>query len=162
MFADDCVIYTSVPDSHSQDRLNSALNSINNWCEINNMQLNKSKTKFMQFSTKTILHAYDYEIKQEFIEKVTEYKYLSVTFTTDLKFGTHVSNIVKKASAMLFYLSRHLRGSTPKVRALCYQTYVRPILEYASQVWSPKNHDQINLIEAVQRKAARIVFRDFR
>ena len=44
---------------------------------------------------------------------------------------------------------------------VAYFTYVRPILEYASVVWSPFTRTNIDKIEMVQRKAARFVFNDY-
>ena len=38
---------------------------------------------------------------------------------------------------------------------------VRPIVEYANTVWSPYTKRNISLLETVQRRAARFVFRDF-
>ena len=41
-----------------------------------------------------------------------------------------------------------------KLKLKCYNTYVRPILEYASSVWSPINQiSLIRKIEMVQHKA---------
>jgi len=40
---------------------------------------------------------------------------------------------------------------------LAFKTYVRPILEYASCVWSPTYTAAIQLIESVQRKFTKIV-----
>jgi len=39
--------------------------------------------------------------------------------------------------------------------------YVRPIIEYASVVWSPYTKDDISRLEMVQRKAAHFVYNDF-
>ena len=44
------------------------------------------------------------------------------------------------------------------VKEVCYKSMVRPILEYSSTVWSPyTDKNIINLIESVQRRAARFV-----
>ena len=42
-----------------------------------------------------------------------------------------------------------------------YVTFVRPTLEYASTVWAPYWAEDIYLLEAVQRRAARFILRDF-
>ncbi|KAK2178351.1 hypothetical protein NP493_546g02034 [Ridgeia piscesae] len=43
------------------------------------------------------------------------------------------------------------------VKAYCYQTCIRPTLEYASTVWDPTTKQNIYKLEMVQRRAARYV-----
>ena len=47
-------------------------------------------------------------------------------------------------------------GYDPKARCRAHKAIVRPLLEYACVVWSPCLKD-VNLLEAVQRRAARWV-----
>ena len=49
----------------------------------------------------------------------------------------------------------NIRNSQVKQRA--YTSLVRPILEYSSTVWDPYTSTAINKIEAVQRRAARVI-----
>ena len=48
------------------------------------------------------------------------------------------------------------------IKDKCYTTYVRPIVEYASSVWDPCTSKYISKLEAIQRRAARYVFSDYR
>ena len=41
------------------------------------------------------------------------------------------------------------------VKSVAYMTTVRPCLEYASVVWNPHTVSDINIIEAVQKRATR-------
>ena len=41
------------------------------------------------------------------------------------------------------------------MKATCYQTYLRPVLEYVSVVWSPHYQLDIDKLEMVQRQFAR-------
>jgi len=47
------------------------------------------------------------------------------------------------------------------VKIDAYQTYVRPILEYAVTAWAPYTQRNIKKIESIQRWAARFVLSDF-
>ena len=47
------------------------------------------------------------------------------------------------------------------VNETCYMSMVKPILEYASLVWSPSTEHNISKLEMVQRRAARFVLNDF-
>ena len=72
-----------------------------------------------------------------------------------------MDNICKNANSTLGLLRRVLGGCSHKVKDTAYRTLVRPKLEYASCVWNPYRHQNINKIESVQRRAARYVFNDY-
>ena len=44
---------------------------------------------------------------------------------------------------------------------ITYKMMVRPIVEYASSVWAPHTHTNINQLESIQRRAARFCYNDF-
>ena len=44
---------------------------------------------------------------------------------------------------------------------MCYHSLIRSILDYASIIWSPHTQKNIQLIESVQRRAARFVANDY-
>ena len=72
-----------------------------------------------------------------------------------LRWGAHYRNIAQKGSRVLNLLRRSLFGCTKDVKSLAYRTVVRPCLEYASVVWNPHPASDTNVIEAVQKRAAR-------
>ena len=65
----------------------------------------------------------------------TEDRDLGIVFDEDLKFTSHVNQIVIKANAL----------------RLLYVTLVRPISDYSLTVWNPYFMKNINKLEAVQR-----------
>ena len=87
--------------------------------------------------------------------------YLGVTINQNLTWYNHIINICNKAYATRAFLQRNLRQCSPTIKALAYKTYVRPIVEYASVVWSPHVKGDISMLEMVQRRAARFVFNNF-
>ena len=81
------------------------------------------------------------------------FRYLDVIIDSKLNFNEHVNHISKKATTRAF-VHRNTSSCPMKVKALAYKTFVRPQLEYASSVWAPHTHCNIDRIEAVQRRAA--------
>jgi len=51
--------------------------------------------------------------------------------------------------------------ASESTKCSAYGTTVRPNLEYATAVWDPYRQDQIDAIEAVQRRVARFIKRDY-
>ena len=67
----------------------------------------------------------------------------------------------KKALRAIGFLRRNL-GSCPRdVKARCYNTFVRPIAEYAACVCAPSTKKGIAKLESIQRRAARFVMNDY-
>ena len=60
------------------------------------------------------------------------------------------------------FLRRNFRECTPKVKTATYTTLVRPTLEYASAVWDPYKQKDAQLLENVQRRAARYVNNNYK
>ena len=93
------------------------------------------------------------------IPKVANMKYLGVTIQSNLKWDSHILNITKKANKTLGMLRRCLFRANPKTSITAYKTVTRPILEYASQVWSPYTKSLSGQLETIQRRAVRWAYR---
>ena len=78
-----------------------------------------------------------------------------------LTWNDHIKSITHKAAQVNGFLYRNLRQCPPHIKAMCYKSMVRPILEYASSVWDPHTTVNIRRLESVQRRAARFCLNDF-
>ena len=68
---------------------------------------------------------------------------------------------MKGMRSLIGFLRGNL-GSCPRaIKTRCYNTFVRPIAEYASCVWSPSTKKGIAKVESIQRSAARYVMHDY-
>ena len=135
------------------------LNTISNWCNIWIMNLNTDKCKVVSFGRKQVISNFTYHIQSDRLSRATSYKYLGVHLTPGLSWLEHITAVCAKASKTFGYLRRNLRHCPSNVRKLSYLTFVRPQLEYASSIWSPSAHYQINMLEAIQNRAARYISR---
>jgi hypothetical protein len=88
-------------------------------------------------------------------------KYMGINIHKSLSWDSHIDKITKKANSTLTILGRNMSRCPTTIKAQCYATLVRPILEYASTIWSPSKKDSINKVEAVQRRAARFATGDY-
>ena len=69
-----------------------------------------------------------------------------------LTFSDHILAITKKAYTQSILLTRCFLSRNPILLKIAFASYVRPILEYASPVWSPRNTKDIIAIDNVQRR----------
>ena len=90
------------------------------------------------------------------LKSVREQRHLGITFQHNLRWTTHINNIINKSLKTLHTLTK-LRNSL-NAPALChlYSTHVRPILEYACIAVTPLPQNTLDRLERLQRKAARI------
>jgi hypothetical protein len=60
---------------------------------------------------------------------------------SDLKWNSHVDSIIEKASKRLYFLRQLMkRANVPAAEMICFDcTCIRPIIEYASPVFSLRN-----------------------
>jgi len=82
-------------------------------------------------------------------------KDLGVTMGNGLVFEQHVANIAYTASARVYLILRSFLSRDHEILVKAYVTYVRPILEYCSAVWSPHRIDLIYRLEDVQWRFAK-------
>ena len=143
--------------SHDIDRLNLQLDlqALADWELKWQMEFHPAKCQVIHVSRKHHVVENKYYLHGQRLESVKEAKYLGVTITSDMRWNTHIDNITNKANQTLGFLKRNLRVSSPTIKATAYKTLVRPLLEYSSTVWDPHTRENVNKVEAVQRRAAR-------
>ena len=81
-----------------------------------------------------------------------------------LTWADHINEICNKANIAKAFLKRNIHQCPISIKANCYKSLVRPILEYrgyAAAVWSPHLQYHIHQLEKVQRRAARFVMNDY-
>ena len=76
---------------------------------------------------------------------------LGLRMDVSLSFSSHIAAIVSKARARCGVFFKSFISRDPSTMLKFYVSYIRPILEYCSVVWSPTAIGDIKNIERVQR-----------
>ena len=99
---------------------------------------------------------------QKQIDIVDNFKLLGVTISSNLTWNSHITDICTKASKRLYALRILKRsGAPPKDIITVYCSFIRPVVEYASQVWHFSLPHYLNdEVESIQRRALRIALPD--
>ena len=103
----------------------------------------------------------DCTLYNQILSDVKQHPYLGVLLSSDLRWNSHVNDVVKKANSTLGFVNRNLYSCSEVTKRAAYVTLVRPHLEYASAVWDPYRQEQVDKIEAVQRRAVRFIKQDY-
>jgi len=158
LFADDLKMYRIIKSNHDYDLLQSDLNSLSNWCKLNNLSLNASKCKYMSYTRSRSFIASIYNIDGVQLEQVQVIKDLGVLFDKKLTFNNHVTFIKNKAMKLVGFIKsccKHFKDM--HALRLVYCSYIRSNLEYCSLIWSPYLKGQIKSLEAVQHAFLRFL-----
>jgi hypothetical protein len=83
---------------------------------------------------------------------------LGVLVDNRLTFAEHVNTIVVKGHLRANQILRCFLSRDLALLTRAFITYVRPILEYCSPVWSPCTASLVNRIESVQRRFTKRLF----
>lgn len=162
LFADDCVIYRIITNSHDSSLLQSDLDNITSWCSLWSMKLNIGKCKIMRISRgSTDCTSPVYSISNFLLSSVNTYKYLGVHIDNNLTWNNHVSYVINNANRTLGFLRRNFSLAPVSLKLLLYKTLVRSKLEYASSIWDPHSCSLVNALEAIQNRSARFIVANY-
>ena len=121
------------------------------------INFNPAKTELVLVSN--IFH--DYDLRLTFDDAVLNiaetHKHLGIYLWANNKWTKHIDSIIMYASKQVSYLGKlKYKLSTNTLNKL-YSTYIRPLLEYGSEVWDGCSINDNNRLEQIQLNAARIV-----
>ena len=86
------------------------------------------------------------------VQSVSTVRDLGVHFCSNLTFTSHINTIVAKAYTRACLIHKCFLSKDAATLTKAYVTYVRPILEYATVIWSPYHVGEIAKLESVQRR----------
>ena len=170
-FADDLIIY--VTDCRTKtirtEELQELFNKISDYYYIWKLKINASKCETILFRPMTSKigptereHGRKFHLKEKaneenLIPHKNCVKYLGVNIDKKLNHKQHIEIQLSKASKAfwntkrLFY-SRHLNS---KVKIMCYQTLIRPIITYGCPIWYNIPASLMEKIRIFKRKCIR-------
>lgn len=164
LFADDLKIFIKITSHDDARLLQNDIETIVNWCNINNLQLNIGKCNTMSFTRKlpANTHTFNYNINGHSLNRVNSCEDLGVIFDSKLTFEQHCKNITSRAYKVLGFISRSLnKFKLMSTYNTLYNMYVRSIVDYCSSIWNPHCGIYIETVENIQHRFTRMLYRKF-
>lgn len=159
MYADDTKIFRKVDEVVDREELQRDLDRLGKWTADWQLRFNVSKCRIMHIGAgnpgagMTMTEGSTTSL----LEETRLEKDLGVWFSYNLKPHEHVARTVSKANQILGLIRRTFTYMDPQLMKQLFTSMVRPLLEYANVVWHPYLQKDIELIEAVQHRATRMI-----
>ncbi|KAI8489231.1 hypothetical protein Bbelb_329700 [Branchiostoma belcheri] len=98
-----------------------------------------------------------YSLGGQTIEETVEEKDLGVTIDNQLSFHSHTAKAANKGNQVLGLIKRTFYNLDKDTVPTLFKTMVRPHLEYGNVIWGPHYSLDQQKVEAVQRRATKLV-----
>ena len=145
LFADDAKLYVQIVNELNVVQLQPAIDALVRWST--DWQLSISINKCSVLNTGRVTFSSCLNIDGIVLSTVKSARDLGVLVAHDVSPSLHISSIVARAHKRSLR-AFNLRNIDLLLRA--YLTYVRPLIEHDSIIWSPYTVKDIELIESVQ------------
>ena len=120
LFADDTIVYLTIASDKDSTDLQEDLDRLAKWETVWKMLFHPQKCNVLTISRKTTPIKTSYKLHGHTLTSVEEAKYLGITFTEDLRWNQHITNICSKANKTLGFLKRNLNISAKSVKENAY------------------------------------------
>ena len=149
LFADDLKLYSSFNIPSFYVNLQLALDLLVLWSTSWQLPINQSKTQLLHLGLSQNVHSY--HIDGNNIMSTNKVLDLGVTTDSDLRYASHISSIVSKARSRSSIIFRNIHFHNTSLLSQAFISFVRPILENASQIWNSSILKYTTDLENVQR-----------
>ena len=154
-FADDTKWGMVVESETHRQLFQEGLDSLMKWSLDWQMLFNVEKCHVIHAGRSN--NNYQYTMGGKILKEVDYEKDVGVLLHKSFRPSLQCAKAAAKANCVLGQLSRGIGFRDKKTFIGLYKTFVRPHLDYCSQVWSPWNLGDREVLEAVQRRAVGMV-----
>ena len=167
MYADDTSLYVV---GKSLNELNTIINTelehVSNWCNLNKLVVNNMKTNCMLICTpkkrsRLLNDKLDVYIKNTPLENVDSQKVLGILIDHSLKFEAHVDNVCNKLAKLLYLFNQIKHCLTYNGKQMFYNSYFLPCIDYCVTAWGYTNKQNLSKLSRYQKRMGRLILNDF-
>ena len=163
LFADDTTVHNKGKNAELVCKhLQTDINKVMKWSELNHMALHPQKSKFMLVTTRQKRQNIkskltDLKVNGKVLEEVNSYKLLGLNIDNNLSWSHHVSTLSKKLSKKVFQLNRIKHFLDHHTRKLFFSAYIQPDIDYASTCWDLASKSCLKPLESLYRRSIKLI-----
>jgi len=146
--------YTVIDDIIiSSNQLQLSLDLVAAWADHWQLKLSPLKRSVMRLNGNRLSSHLgpSYTVGTHRLPSVSQCTDLGVAYDNHINLKSHVCRIVKKTAGRAKCILKCFSSRDKLLLARAFSTFVRPLLEFSSVIWSPYYVNEIKKIEAVQR-----------
>ena len=150
LYADDSKLYGDATTIEQCQAFERDILAVNDWLQSWQLRINLEKCEVLHFSRYPL--EFSYKVNNRVVPAKDFCRDLGVYVDKGLTFHRHCLNVARIAhwKSKLFFKAFSCQDYDFYV--FIFTTYIRPIVESATQVWNPHHIQNIDIIENVQRR----------
>ena len=155
LYADDLKLYACLSCPSSRVDFQQNLDRLTEWASIWQLSISVKKCNIIQVGSRQktcVMSPEQFVLCNNVLECVDVVNDLGILIDSHLTFASHIHSIVQKATQRCYLISKSFQSHNTELLVRAFTTYVRPLLEVNSQVWSPHLLKDIRRLETVQRR----------
>ena len=163
LFADDCAIYREICKEDDHQALQRDLQCLSTWSSDWLMNFNIKKCAILSITRKRKSRIHEYQLLNEVIPRVNQYKYLGVMITSNLRWNKHCQTIQTKLAVPWASFVEHYHHALRKWRPRLILHLFAPSWNMVQKHGTPTTSLLLmGWSKFIQKAAARFVCSDYR
>ena len=151
LYTDDVKLYSYSHTQSDNHHIQTVLDNISDWSTKWELPISSTKCASLHIGC-TVQSNTDLVLSNCTVPVVDHIKHLGITVNTQFRFDAHISDVVRIGHHRSQLILRCFKSKNSQLLLMAYETYVRPVLEYNSSLWSPTLIKDIVAIEKIQRR----------
>ena len=160
LFADDTSLYIIFDKDNvneATEELNSDLQTVSDWANQWLVTFNPQKTKSLYISLRNNPDPPHLLFDGHVLDSIESHRHLGLELNSKLGWKDHIESITTNSNKKLNLLAHLKHLLDRKTLLTMYQSFIRPSLEYGNIIFCNCTDLENEMLESVQRRAARII-----
>ena len=158
LFADDAKCLSIIRSHADCVSFQCKINAIQKWAFDWQLSLSYEKCNVISFYGTNPVLKFTYTICDKLLNEVDFVTDLAIILASNLSFSRQTGNMCQQARIRSETILRCFQSRDKNLLFKAFPVFVRPLLEYCCNVWSPYKLSEIRQIESVQRKFTKRLF----
>ena len=160
LYADDIKIYKEIQLDQDISLFQADINAVASWLNLNQLELSTSKSGVLKIGEKfQPIHA-QYSINSSTVSNFDNFRDLGVCIDSSLDFDKHISSLYSRSIRTYKCMYHNFLSPDLNFRIQMHKTFVLPIAESFSSIWSPAQLGHIRKIESCQLRFTSKIYND--